>query len=93
MNCGARNQGMEPEPMMTESLLSLMSRGARIRVETVPEPPVVVRPNAARRQETPEQRRLRLKRVLEAAAKITESYDYFDNDDESPSFWFPETRQ
>ena len=75
----------DPEPMMTESLISLLSHGVRMQAlqraqAPPPPPPPPPQPqNPQQRQETPEERRLRIRNVLSNALKITE--DLIDEDE------------
>mmetsp|Transcript_146 Transcript_146/g.318 ORF Transcript_146/g.318 Transcript_146/m.318 type:complete len:93 (-) Transcript_146:1033-1311(-) len=71
----------DPEPMMTESLLSLLMRGNQLQVrdgtlprEAVPPAPVPVAISA-------EERRLRIRSVLQAAVKLTSEGLEEDEDD------------
>ena len=75
----------DPEPMMTESLVSLLSHGVRMqalqRAQQAPVAPTQNPPAQQQtRQETPEERRRRIRGVLANALKITE--DLFDEEDE-----------
>lgn len=56
---------------MSESLQSLLTRGIFFQAETRTRQNQPVVPERLRSQLTPEQRRLRLIHVLEAAAKVT----------------------
>ena len=81
----------DPEPMMTESLVSLLSHGVRMqalqRAQQAPvsaptenPPPAQQQQQQQTRQETPEERRRRIRGVLANALKITE--DLFEDEDE-----------
>ena len=78
----------DPEPMMTESLVSLLSHGVRMqalqRAQQAPVSAPTENPPPAQqqqtRQETPEERRRRIRGVLANALKITE--DLFEDEDE-----------
>lgn len=72
----------DPEPMMTESLISLLSHGVRMQAvqrASAPPPPRPQNPPQPQRQETPEERRQRIRGVLANALKITE--DLLDEDE------------
>ena len=67
--------------MMTESLIALLSRGALLQARDQQEP-VAPRPNPAVTQESPDARRLRIRRVLQAAIKVTSEGLYEDDHEE-----------
>lgn len=73
----------DPEPTMTESLVSLLSHGVRMQLEQRTLAPPAPTPVPTGPQESPEERRLRIRRVLANALEITsdssedEDYDAF----------------
>lgn len=74
----------DPGPMMTESLISLLSHGVRMQARERAQAPPPPRPQnlPQQRQETPEERRLRIRNVLSNALKITEDLLEEDEDNE-----------
>ena len=77
MNC---TSPQDPEPMMTESLITLLSRGALLRARDQPDQATQL-PSPAPRQESFEARSLRIRRVLQAAVKITSERLYEDDEE------------
>ena len=82
MTCFA---AQDPEPMMTESLISLLTHGARMQAQQLQRSPRPQNVPQHQRQETSEERRLRIRGVLSNALKITADILNDDGEEEFQS--------